>query len=178
MLLFLWKSFTSENIIYFGIILNFGDEYMNFIEWCNENIGFASLMLSALTLFVSILAIFVSIHTAQLPFKKKLVISTGSYISKDGIGIHVTVTNVGNRNVKIKKIGIFIGEKIYLDKNDLVNGPFDLNQGNEISRYYKQDELKSLIVENNIKASKKLIAFIEDTEGKKKKKKICKVHNL
>lgn len=68
--------------------------------------------------------------------------------------------------------------KIYSDKNDLVNGPFDLNQGNEISRYYKQDELKSLIVENNIKASKKLIAFVEDTEGKKKKKKICKVHNL
>ena len=118
---------------------------MNFIEWCNENIGFASLMLSTLTLFVSILAIFVSIHTAQLPFKKKLVISTGSYISKDGIGIHATVTNVGNRNVKIKKIGILIGEKIYSDKNDLVNGP----QGNEISRYYKQDELKSLIVENN-----------------------------
>ena len=72
----------------------------------------------------------------------------------------------------------FMCKTIYLDKNDLVNGPFDLNQGNEISRYYKQDELKSLIVENNIKASKKLIAFVEDTEGKKKKKKICMVHNL
>lgn len=46
---------------------------MNFIDWCNNNMGFVSLLLSALTLFVSILAIVVSIHTAKLPYKKKTV---------------------------------------------------------------------------------------------------------
>ena len=35
---------------------------MNFIEWCNNNIGFASILLSALTLLVSIIAVVVSIQ--------------------------------------------------------------------------------------------------------------------
>ena len=45
---------------------------MNFIDWCNNNMGFASLLLSTLTLFVSILAIVVSIHTAKLPYKMNI----------------------------------------------------------------------------------------------------------
>ena len=31
---------------------------------------------------------------------------TGSYISADGIGYHITATNIGNRNIKIKTIMI------------------------------------------------------------------------
>lgn len=152
--------------------------FIDFIEWCNDNIGFASLMLSTLTLFVSIFAILVSIRTAKLPFKKKIVVSTGSYISKDGIGIHVTVTNVGNRKVKIRKMGILIGKTIYMDKDALLNGHFDLNQGDEISHYYEQNELKDFILLSNIKPTKRLLAFVEDTEGKKQKKKICKIQSI
>lgn len=151
---------------------------MNFIEWCNNNIGFASLMLSALTLFVSIVAVFVSIRTAKLPYKKKIVVSTGSYISSDGIGIHVTATNVGNRKIKIKKMGILIGEMVYVDKNALLEGYFDLCQGDETSHYFRMDELQQLIEKNNIGMFKKMIAFVEDTEGKKYKKRISSVRQI
>ena len=38
------------------------------ITWCNSNNGFATILLSALTLLVSIIAIIVSIRTARLPY--------------------------------------------------------------------------------------------------------------
>lgn len=71
---------------------------MEIIEWCNNNQGFISAILSLLTLIVSIIAIIISIVTSRLPFKKKLLLTCGSFI---GIGVectgtHVTVTNVGN----------------------------------------------------------------------------------
>ena len=47
------------------------------ITWCNSNNGFATILLSALTLLVSIIAIIVSIRTARLPYKKKLIVSGG-----------------------------------------------------------------------------------------------------
>lgn len=72
---------------------------MDVIDWCNNNIGFVSLLLSALTLLVSILAIVISIHTAKLPYKKKLLVTTGSYIHTvdRSLGIYISATNVGNR---------------------------------------------------------------------------------
>ena len=39
----------------------------DFIAWCNDNVGLVSLILSALTLFVSVIALVVSIQTARLP---------------------------------------------------------------------------------------------------------------
>ena len=39
------------------------------VIWCNENTGFATILLSALTLIVSIIAVIVSINTARLPYK-------------------------------------------------------------------------------------------------------------
>ena len=65
------------------------------INWCNSNNGFATILLSALTLLVSIIAIIVSIHAARLPYKKKLIVSGGSFVSVGGIGLHITATNVG-----------------------------------------------------------------------------------
>ena len=48
------------------------------IQWCNENVGFATILLSVLTLLVSIIAVIVSIRTALLPYKKSLKIEVGS----------------------------------------------------------------------------------------------------
>lgn len=78
------------------------------INWCNSNNGFATILLSALTLLVSIIAIIVSIRTARLPYKKKLIVSGGSFISAGGIGLYITATNVGNRQLKISNIGFQI----------------------------------------------------------------------
>ena len=50
------------------------------IQWCNDNNGFLTAILSAVGLFLSTIAIVVSIKTARLPFKKKIVISTTTNI--------------------------------------------------------------------------------------------------
>lgn len=49
---------------------------MCIIEWCNLNSGFLTGVLSLLTLVVSVIAIVVSIHTAKLPYKKKIKLSS------------------------------------------------------------------------------------------------------
>lgn len=105
-----------------------------FIIWCNNNVGFVSIVLSALTLFVSIIAIIVSIHTARLPYRKRLMVVTGNYISEDGIGYHITATNIGNRNIKIKTIGFLIGKSIYINKNTIFDSQVMLSQGEETSQ--------------------------------------------
>lgn len=151
---------------------------MDFIEWCNNNLGFASLLLSALTLLVSIIAVFVSICTARLPYKKKLVVSTGSYISEGSIGIHITSANVGNRNVKIQKIGILMGKYIYINKNSIFDSQVILEQEDLASQYYDIDELKSAVLSNKIPPSVNMIALVEDTEGKRYKKRIQRVKSI
>ena len=151
---------------------------MNFIDWCNNNMGFASLLLSALTLFVSILAIVVSIHTAKLPYKKKLLVSAGSYFTDGSLGIHITATNVGNRNVKIKNIGILMGKMVYINKNSLFDSQVILSQGDVTSQYYDIDDLRSAIATNNISPSTRMIALVEDTEGKRYKKRMSKIKRV
>ncbi|MCM1327589.1 MAG: hypothetical protein NC094_08690 [Bacteroidales bacterium] len=151
---------------------------MNFIEWCNNNMGFASLLLSALTLFVSILAIIVSIHTAKLPYKKKLLVTSGSYFTDGSIGIHITASNVENRNIKIKTIGILMGKMVYVNKNSLFDSQVILTQGDVTSQYFDLEDLKVSIAMNKIKSSTRMIAMIEDTEGKRYKKRLPKIKKI
>ena len=47
----------------------------NIIQWYNDNVVFATIVLSTLTLLVSIIAIIVSIRTARLPYKKLIKIN-------------------------------------------------------------------------------------------------------
>ena len=75
------------------------------IQWCNENVGFATIVLSVLTLLVSVIAIIVSVKTARLPYKKMLKIETGSYLTTDGkTGLHVTAINCGNIDFTISSM--------------------------------------------------------------------------
>lgn len=151
---------------------------MNFIDWCNNNMGFASLLLSALTLFVSILAVVVSIHTAKLPYKKKLLVSAGSYFTDGSIGIHITATNVGNRNIKIKTIGILMGKVVYVNKNSLFDSQVVLAQGDVTSQYYDIEDLRVSVALNKISPSTRMIAMVEDTEGKRYKKRMSCVKKV
>lgn len=84
---------------------------MQFIEWCNENNGFLTAILSILTLFVSIVAVVVSIQTARLPYKRRIsttvvtCVSMGSS-SQAVTGFSVSATNTGNRNINIMHFGL------------------------------------------------------------------------
>ena len=86
----------------------------NIIQWCNENVGFATIVLSELTLFVSIIAVIVSIRTARLPYKKLLKIEAVSYYTTDDAsGLYVTAINCGNMDFTVSYIGFITSDTYY-----------------------------------------------------------------
>ena len=89
------------------------------IRWCNDNNGFLTAILSVIGLFLSIIAIVVSIKTARLPFKKKIVISfsTKLWVGTNPLtntvasgvqGISINVVNKGFRDVNITYLGLLL----------------------------------------------------------------------
>ena len=140
------------------------------IYWCNINTGFATILLSTLTLIVSIVAIFVSINTARLPYKKKLLLVSGSFISGSGIGIHITVTNIGNRPIRIATIGFKIKSKVYIQPRTLSESQIMLNQGETTSQYFVLEDFTSVSIPKEVDDFARVYAYVEDSEGKKYKK--------
>lgn len=70
-----------------------------FIQWCNTNAGFMDALLSFLTIVISSIAIFVSVKTAKLPFKKKLTVTHGVYLYDNRYQLLAIITNSGMRDV-------------------------------------------------------------------------------
>lgn len=91
---------------------------MNIIQWCNENNGFLTAILSLIGLVLSVTAIVISVRTARLPYKKKLML--GSYMPLGAsmipgvgaetqiLGMSASATNIGNRTVNITYLGYAI----------------------------------------------------------------------
>lgn len=148
------------------------------IKWCNDNQGFANLLLSALTLLTSIIAIWVSVRSARLPYKKKLLLTAGSCIFPEGLGLHITVTNVGNRGVSITEIGFLMNKHIYINPRTISDCQRLLNPTEVTSQYYSVDDFKQAITEKNLKPDYMVKACVKDSEGKIYKKKLAKVGDI
>ncbi len=155
-------------------------ETMNdIIEWCNINSGFIQAILALLTLIVSIIAIVVSIKTANLPYKKKIVLTFGSYIGVGFIddGIHVTCINCGNRAFHIKKLGLFVKpNRVYINFNSISESQIRLDGGSETTQYFTSNYLREEFKKYD--GSTKVYAYVEDTEGTIKKKYICRINQI
>lgn len=88
---------------------------MNFIQWCDEDNGFLTAILSLISLILSATAIVVSIRTARLPYKKRIVLgyvvqASASIVPGVGVeslilGMSASATNVGNRTVNLRYLG-------------------------------------------------------------------------
>ena len=86
---------------------------MEIIEWCNNNEGFLTMLLSLLTLVTSIIAIIVSIKTAKLPYKKKIDINTFyDEIDENKYGCRLSIVNTGNRIIGISHICLEYGDSL------------------------------------------------------------------
>ena len=89
---------------------------MNFIQWCNDNNGFLTAILPLIGLILSVTAIVVSIRTARLPYKKKLLLGSSLLLGVSRIplrgtetslvGMSSTATNVGNRTISLKYVDL------------------------------------------------------------------------
>ena len=150
------------------------------INWCNENNGFVSAILSVVGLLLSVIAIVVSIRTARLPYRKGLKLTSSvdvvyyknnvtNEVARDIMGISVNAANIGSRNVYITYLGIYIKNK----SNQ--NNPRINKIGNEITGtgmtapaeiktelYKKDDLLHSLSLFNG---DEKIYLYARDTEG-------------
>ena len=148
------------------------------IRWCNDNNGFLTGILSLLTLFVSVIAVVVSIRTARLPYVKRLVLSpditilfgtndfTGQSVSQFA-GITVNATNVGNRNINIKFLGLAIRTGFKLQKmqtRDRTLGGEGILEPTAVSKVeYTAEEMLEF---GDIKPRTKVYCCAIDTEGK------------
>lgn len=142
----------------------------NIIQWCNENVGFATIVLSALTLLVSIIAVVVSIRTARLPFKKLIKIECGNYFNTDGLsGLHVTAINCGNIDFTISKMGFITKEKqLIVNLYSSNKYPVRLKIGEQVSEYFT-DQAPAI---QSLKTNRRIFAYVMDSEGKIFKKRM------
>ena len=150
----------------------------DFIKWCNLNQGFIEFVLSCLTLLVSIIAIVISISTARLPYKKKLMLTFGTYIGVgiEAYGIYVAVTNIGNRNVRIQSLGLLVGKKQFFNVRTIEESRVSLATGDGTEQSFEQSGLKVNLAKYS--SSMRVYAFAVDSEGKIYKKYICKVSEI
>lgn len=150
---------------------------MNIIQWCNENNGFLTAILSLIGLVLSVTAIVISVRTARLPYKKKLML--GSYMSLGAsmipgvgaetqiLGMSASATNIGNRTVNITYLGYAIKKdgrcNIMYPVNREFNGKASLNPSEMAETQFYKDELLKCFSHENKKA--KLFVYAKDTEG-------------
>lgn len=88
---------------------------MNFIQWCNDNNGFLTAIFSLIGMILSVTAIVVSIRTARLSYKKRILLGSpillaagivpGVGAESSLLGMAASATNVGNRTVNLTYLG-------------------------------------------------------------------------
>lgn len=167
---------------------------MDFIEWCNNNNGFLTALLSLIGLTVSVIAVIVSIRTARLPYKKKLKLAaTTNFIfvqdmlslkvSSNISGISVHVTNLGSRMVNLIYLGLAVrdnnGSIALLNKiNENMEGVGIINPTEIHSTSYPINDLLDSLKKLPIKTV--IYLYATDSEGKIYRKKYgisVKIHN-
>ena len=145
------------------------------IDWCNTNNGFLTGILSIVGLLLSTIAIVVSIHTARLPYRKKIKLGssalfrvTESTLSPSVWGFEASATNIGNRPVNMTYIGYAIKSEGKFNKIYPTNREFDCKAMLEPSEYkgvqFMANELLSSF--SKIDRNTKLYVYASDSEGK------------
>lgn len=131
----------------------------DFIKWCNDNNGFLTAILSIIGLFLSIIAMVVSIRTARLPYKKKLLLGSSLLLAAEVTiggdvrtfiaGLSASATNVGNRPVNLTYLGYAIKKDGKFKKIYPLNRRFDskamLAASEMLEVHFQTDELKKRI---------------------------------
>ena len=162
---------------------------MDFINWCNSNQGFLSLLLSIFTALISIVAIFISIITARLPYKKKLkifnsykfgVMQTAIGSNLESMFITIGVVNVGNRAVSTDYVGLGFYKDNRLKRvyptNRALNCKGIVNPSQLFEVDYLAEEILKL--QNIVSPDAIIYSVVIDTEGQVTKKRFGYLRNI
>ena len=167
----------------------------DFINWCNDNQGFLTFILSAFTIIISIIAIFVSFQTARLPYRKRAILnSTHSYIISSNSNVRIpfqielAFSNVGNCPVGLNTLTIgFKHNSIMVKLASLSDGSFQeqiVEPAGTVKFSYSYstiiEYLSTEIKKSNgiINVNTKLYIYARDTEGKNYKRYLTKAGNV
>ena len=160
------------------------------IGWCNTNNGFLTGILSIVGLLLSTIAIAISIHTARLPYKKKVKLGSSTLIgaamggglctSPAVIGFAASVTNVGNRTVYMTYIGYAIKANGKYNKIYPINRDFDCKAMLGPSEYKDVQFMTNELAQSFSKLDRrtKLYVYASDSEGKEYLRKVGTVGEL
>ena len=151
------------------------------VEFCDE-------YSSALSLLVSVVAIFISIRIAYLPYKKKALIKFNkSYIITETghkvlYGYNLTVTNIGHRPIVINLMGLCFADSVYLSKDSTPANEMmylcKLMEGECFSCRFSGNDIKRKMEKLNLEDNISVYCFFDDSEEKRYKKYICIVGQL
>ena len=154
------------------------------IDWCNTNNGFLTGILSFLGLFLSTIAIFISIRTARFPYKKKILLGSsillstfsedGQHISSSTIGFEASATNIGNRTVNLTYIGYAVKINGKYNKMYPINRNLDCKVMLQPSEYKGVQFMANELIDSlsKLNMSTILFAYAIDSEGKEYKQKV------
>lgn len=135
------------------------------IEWCNQNQGFLSAILSVLALSLSLLTIIMTYRLGKMPYKKKIKMIPALYKKNEDFYIDLTLINSGNATICINNIGIFNNEMLNIGMPDewefITLKPYD---------YYKvtirlYDDLEN-IEANQLDLNNHIIIVVYDVDGR------------
>ena len=100
----------------------------------------------------------------------------GSWFSTDAddYGIHVTVTNIGNRVVFVSNIGLYINKQIIINPKTISESQIPLGIAETTTQYFLNENLKHGFASMD----GKVYAYVKDSENKEYKKYICKTSEL
>lgn len=157
---------------------------MSIIQWCNENTGFLTAVLSVIGLILSFVAITVSINTARLPFKKRILLGSsinigtslgaGGSVNTSILGMSATATNIGNRRVSLMYLGFAVQKDGKLNMiyplNRQFNGKGTLAPSEMLETQFSKDELIGGL--SREKQDLKIFVYAKDTEGKEYKRRV------
>lgn len=164
------------------------------IDWCNMNNGFLTAVLSLVGLIISTIAVIVSIKTARLPYKKKILLSCSTDIgcfadpasgqaSSEIVGISVNATNVGSRNVNITYLGISVKDKsLHGGQNkmtklrDEITGTGMISPTEVKTEFFKKIDLVYALAKLGNHA--RVYLYARDSEGREYSKKIGRANGI
>jgi hypothetical protein len=128
--------------------------------------------------FISSIAIVISLQAARLPYKKVINISTGNYLTVGESGLYVTVTNIGLCPVKVNMIGFLIDNKQFFNKFTIGDSQIVLHTSESTTHYLTIGDMQISIMQANINKTCSVYAFMRDSGGKIYKKHVCNVNNI
>lgn len=159
------------------------------IQWCDNNEGFVSALLTIFALILSIIAIVVSLKTARLPYKKKLKLySNTKYavlegyhggVSLAGMSLTAGAVNLGNRQINIEYLGFGIYIEGRLKKLTPLGRNIDCRGILECTEMREVDfTVQELLAASDTLNNKLIYIFAIDSEGTIYKKKLGHYENL